>query len=77
MPDKYFEKVTNYNGNCASTIEDHIEMVWCHMEAYGAEHEDMYMRGLFVSLERETCKWFDKFPSSSINEYDSFVAKLI
>ena len=70
MPDKYFEKIPKFNGNCATSIEDHIENVWAHMEAYGAEEEDVFMRGLFASLEGDARKWFDRLLASSITRYD-------
>ena len=51
MPDKYFEKVPRFDGVSAISIEDHIDKVWKHMEAYGASDEDVFMRGLLHSLE--------------------------
>ena len=76
MPAKYFEKVPRFDGVSAISIEDHINKVWEHMEAYGAFDEDVFMRGFLHSLEGDVRKWFDKLPASSINGYDNFVAKL-
>ena len=77
MPEKYFEKVPKFDGVSATSIEDHIDKVWDHMEAYGAVDEDVFMRGLLFSLERDVRKWFDRLPASSINGYDHFITKLI
>ena len=76
MPDKYFERNPKFSGNCATTIEDHIDVVWSHLEAYGVEEEDVYMRGFLFSLEGEACRWFDRLLSSSIGGYDAFVTIL-
>ena len=51
MPEKYFEKVPKFDGVSATSIEDHIDKVWDHMEAYGAVDDDVFMRGLMYSLE--------------------------
>ena len=76
MPDKYFERNPKFSGNCATTIEDHIDVVWSHMEAYGVEEEDVYMRGLLFLLEGEARRWFDRLVALSIGGYDSFVTIL-
>ena len=76
MPDKYFESIPKFSGNCAITIEDHIDVVWSHMEAYGAEEKDVYMRGLLFSLEGEAYRWFYRFPALSIGGCDAFVTIL-
>ena len=75
MPEKYFEKVPKFDGVSATSIEDHIDKVWDHMEAYGAVDEDVFMRGLLFSLEGDVRKWFDRLPASSINGYDHFITK--
>ena len=76
MPKKYFEKVPRFDGVSATSIKDHIDKVWDHMEAYEAVDEDVFMRGILFSLEGDVRKWFDRLPASSINGYDHFVMKL-
>ena len=76
MPEKYFEKVPKFDGVSTISIEDHIDKVWDHMEAYGAVDEDVFMRGLLFSLEEDARKWFDRLLASSINGYDHVVMKL-
>ena len=76
MPKKYFEKVPKFDGVSTTSIEDHIDKVWDHMEAYGAVDEDVFMRGLLHSLEEDARKWFDRLLASSINGYDHVVMKL-
>ena len=76
MPDKYFESIPKFSSNCAITIEDHIDVVWSHLEAYGAEEEDVYKRGLLFSLEGEARRRFDRLPASSIGGYDAFLTIL-
>ena len=44
MPEKYFDKLPKFNGSSVVPIEEHIE-------ACGAEVEDVYMRALMFSLE--------------------------
>ena len=75
MSNKYFEKISKFSDNCTTLVEDHIDSVWAHMEACGDSDEDVYMRGLFVSLEGEARRWFDRFSAPSIDGYDAFVTK--
>ena len=70
------KKFPKFDGVSYISIEDHINKVWDHMEAYGASDEDVFMRGLPHYLEGDVRKWFDKMPTSSIDGYDNFVAKL-
>ena len=76
MPEKYFEKVPKFDGVSSISIEDHIDKVWDHMEAYGASDEDVFMKGLPASLEGDVRKWFDRLPASSIYGYGNFVTNI-
>ena len=70
MLENYFEKVPKFDGVSATSIEDHIDKVWDHMD------EDVFMRGISFYLEGDVRKWFDRLPTSSINGYDHFIMKL-
>ena len=52
MPNKYFGNTSKFSMNYETTIEDHIDTMWSHMEAYGAKDEDVYMRDLLFFYGR-------------------------
>ena len=54
MLEKYFENIPRFSGNCATPIEDHIDVVWSHTEACGDKEDDVYMRDLLFCLEGES-----------------------
>ena len=59
MLEKYFDKLSKFNGSSALPFEEHIEAVWNYIEACGAK-EDVYMRALVSSLEGDARGWFDR-----------------
>ena len=72
MPRDYIRKLPRFYGNNAISIEDHLQMLWDHMEVRGADDEDVYMRALGESLKGDTRLWFDHLASRSITGYDMF-----
>ena len=47
----YIKNLPCFRGNNAKSIEDHLQILWDHMEVRGADDEDVYMRALGESLD--------------------------
>ena len=50
MPKGYSEGLPRFYANAIESIQKHLDVVWYYMEAYGTEHEDVYMWALCESL---------------------------
>ena len=46
MPKDYIKMLPRFYGNNATSIEDHLQMLWDHMEVRDPDYEDVYMRAL-------------------------------
>ena len=76
MPKGYSEGFPRYYANAIESIEKHLDSIWYYMEAYGAEHEDVYMRALGESLGGNANFWLYTLAPESITRYDMFTELL-
>ena len=73
MPIGYNEGLPRFYANPIESIEKHLDVVWYYMEAYGVEHEDVYMRALGESLGGNADFWLYTLAPGSIIGYDMFI----
>ena len=73
MPKDYIKKFPRFYGNNATSIEDHLQILWDHMEVRGANDEEVYMWALGESLCGNVGIWFDHLGSRSITGYYMFI----
>ena len=72
MPKRYSEGLPRFFATSVESIESHLDACWCYMESMGAEHEDVYMRGLCESLGGNTDYWLYTLAPGSITGYNMF-----
>ena len=77
MLDKYVERIPHFNGSSSILIEEHLYLLWKHMEHLSASNEYVYMRGLYASLEGDAREWLYHFPLGSIIVYEMLINILI
>ena len=72
MPKDYIKKLSRFYGRNTTSIEDRLQILWDHMEVWGADDEDVYMQALGESLDGDARLWFDHLAPRSITGYDMF-----
>ena len=77
MPDEYAKKFPCFSGRSFIAIKEHLDLVWKHMEEFGATYEVVYMKSLNMSLEGDARRWFNCLSLEYVNGYDMFSNFLI
>ena len=72
MPKDYIKKLPRFYGNIATSIEDHLQILWDRMEVRGTDDKDFYMWSLGESLDGDARLRFDHLTPRSIIGYDMF-----
>jgi len=73
FPDEYLKHLPRFNGQTSFYVEDHFTAFLEFVDNMNIEHEDVYMRLFFRSLEGNVRIWFRQLRARSIPTWNELI----